>query len=673
MKIRFNLVATALLCLILASCQDDIDKPSKYKELEAAFKSEKVISKIASIDKGRGWTFTFTDNTTVTIENRKEAVTPLYATDDAGFWMCSTDGGDTYTEVKDPEKNSISSSGMDGTVGGLFVRVFVNQTGNYVIRTHNYERPLAIVGQFITGKMVPDGLKVHSIVVDEKSGQMFLTMNDGSAFDFRMDPSTPFDLAPLNGTGVKYFALDGHRQVYALNDTFYVQVPEDADVTSLQLSYKVAEGSDVIYDGSSVSPSYSKFDFTDPVRFIVEAKNGEKKEYTVCATKIPVLVIETPTTDFSHDDFTDNIKVGFFEMDSAAKSYSNCMMKGRGNSSWWNMPKHSFTIKLQEKARFAGLKKHKSFALVANYCDKTLIRNQIAYEMGRKVYTNLDWNPRTQQTHMFVNGEYEGIYCVTETPRLGSKRVDIPDIKDCPSVEELPNYGFLMEVDARVDQEFTFRSTHWVEFALCDPDGDKIPEEYRKYIQEKIQSVEDAIYSSKFNMDGRNHYSNFIDVDSFIDWYFVNEIAKNNDAIFHTSVYMYYDPADGLMHMGPSWDFDIGYGNVNYNDNDKPSGFWVRKAAWISRLFEDPEFAAKARARWDETKPALDQYMREDVPAMADVMCFDSRLNFKRWPVLGEYVWANPDGYARRRTYESELKYLTDFTTKRINWLDNNL
>lgn len=672
MKHSFFKVLAVLSGVLLAACQDDIDRPSKYKELEAAFKCEKVVQKVSTIDAGRGWTITFTDGTSITVENKKDAVTPLYATDEAGYWMCSVDGGESYSQVTDAEKNLISASGVDGSLRGSFIRVVVNQNDNYVIRVHNYDRPLAIAGQFITGKTVPPGAKVQSVVVDDCSGQLFLTMDDGSSFDFKMDTSSPFDLAPVNGVGVKYFALNGHRHLYVIDNTYYIQIPEDADVTELTLSYKVAQGSDVLFQGSSVSPSYSKIDFTDPVTVTVVAENGNRKDYTVCATKIPILVIETPTTDFSRDEYTDNISACFCEMDSTVKSYLHCSMKGRGNSSWWNMPKHSFTLKLPEKAKFAGLKKHKSFALVANYCDKTLIRNQIAYNMGRDIYTNLDWNPRTQQTHMFMNGEYQGIYCVTETPRIGSKRVDIPDIKDCPSVENLPNYGFIMEVDARCDQEFTFRSTHWVEFALCDPDGDEIPEEYRQYVQRKIQSVEDAIYSSNFTT-GRSHYSNFIDVDSFVDWYIISELSKNNDAIFHTSVYMYYDPADGLMHMGPSWDFDIGFGNVNYNDNDKPTGFWIKKAAWISRLFDDPEFAQKVRDRWDETRPALDAYISDTIPAMAAVMSFDSRLNFNKWPILGEYVWANPDGYTRRKTYESEIYYLTHFITRRIDWLDRNL
>ena len=655
----------------LVACQDDInDRSSKYKELEAALDGEKMIENIATADGGRSWTFTFDDATSVTIENKKDAVTPMYATDQSGLWMYTADGGENYSTVKDADNNAISAN---GSVGGLFIRVTVDKSGSYVISTHNYDRPQAIVSKFLTGQIVPDGIKIYSIVVDETAAQVRLVMNDGSSFDFKLDTSAPFEMAPVNGTGVKYFALDGHKHLFTVDDTFYIQVPEDADVTSLRISWKVAEDSEVLYDGSSVSPSNNSFDFTEPVKFTVEAANGESKEYKVCATKIPVLAIESPTTDFSRDDFTSNIKAGFYEMDSTASSYSNCMIKGRGNSSWWNMPKHSFTLKLPEKAKFAGLKKHKSFALVANYCDKTLIRNQVAYEMGREVYDNLVWNPRTQQTHMFLNGEYQGVYCVTETPRIGSKRVDVPNIKDCPSDDELPNYGFLMEVDARVDQEFTFRSTHWVEFALCDPDGDKIPESYRNYVKKTVQGVEDAIFSANFNKAGDTHYSNYIDVDSFIDWYLVNEIAKNNDAVFHTSVYMYYDPADGLMHMGPSWDFDIGYGNVNYNDNDKPTGFWVKKASWIARLFEDPEFAEKVRARWDEKKARLNQYMNETVPAMAETMSFDSKLNFKKWPVLGEYVWANPDGWGRRTTYESEYNYMTSFITRRISWLDANL
>jgi hypothetical protein len=182
-------------------------------------------------------------------------------------------------------------------------------------------------------------------------------------------------------------------------------------------------------------------------------------------------------------------------------------------------------------------------------------------------------------------------------------------------------------------------------------------------IKADVQHVEDVLYSASFSNQNEG-YRKYLDVDSFVDWYLVNEITKNNDAIFFSSVFMYYDGE--TYHMGPIWDFDISLGNINYNGNDNPEGFWIKGSAWINRLFEDPEFVSLVKNRWNMKRNefiALKRYIDERAAYINGAQ----EQNFKTWNILGVAVWPN---VVVPGTYQGEIDYLKSWLDARLTWLD---
>jgi Spore coat assembly protein len=165
----------------------------------------------------------------------------------------------------------------------------------------------------------------------------------------------------------------------------------------------------------------------------------------------------------------------------------------------------------------------------------------------------------------------------------------------------------------------------------------------------------------------------YIDVDAFVDWYLVNEITKNNDAVFYSSVYLYFDPVKEKFCMGPIWDYDISLGNCNLDTGaSSPRGFYINKYSWPNRIFKDPYFVEKVKARWNEKKNSIDAllpYIDERARAMDDAQ----KRNFERWDILGQQIWPN---VVVTRSYQSEVAYMKSFLQQRIEWLDaaiNNL
>ena len=359
-------------------------------------------------------------------------------------------------------------------------------------------------------------------------------------------------------------------------------------------------------------------------------------------------------------------------------------IKGRGNSSW-SQPKKGYNIKFDKKQTLFGLPKAKKWCIIANYSDKTLLRNKFASVLGTEI-VNTVWNPTFISVDVVVNGEYQGNYIFCEKITLTDGRIEVQDIADVEDylasgkenkvsdangdgVKDLYDGGFILEVDARKDADFYFSTTYGGQpFTLKDPD--EVSAEIQSHVQTLVQHAEDVLYGENFT-DSENGWRKYIDENAAIDWFIANEFAKNNDAIFFTSVYIYYAPSDGKLHLGPNWDFDIGFGNVNYNNCDNPTGWWIKSAKWIARLVNDPEFVAKLKSRWNEKKSDIYVAVNSQLPALADTISISAEYNFIKWNILGAYVWPNPAGYAERTTYQSEVDYMLDWCNKRYDWLDS--
>jgi hypothetical protein len=328
------------------------------------------------------------------------------------------------------------------------------------------------------------------------------------------------------------------------------------------------------------------------------------------------------------------------------------------------MPKKPYTLKLTTKAPLLGMPTHKRWNLLANYSDKTLLRTEVAFNIGNILQDGLKWTPRSRHVQLYLNNEYQGVYQLVEAIKIDENRVDIKDIS-----KKNPQRGYILEIDVRKGEAFNFTTTRGVVFNCSDPDEDLDEiitggtQTLLEKIQTDVQHVEDVLYSAGFT-DPDEGYQKYLDVDSFIDWYLVNEITKNNDAIFWSSVYMYYNGEKYCM--GPVWDFDISLGNIDYNGNDNPQGFWIKASAWINRLFEDPEFVAQVKTRWNEKSAeffALQQYIDERAVYINSAQA----QNFRRWDILGIYVWPNA---MVPGSYQGEISYLKSWLADRLAWLD---
>ena len=406
--------------------------------------------------------------------------------------------------------------------------------------------------------------------------------------------------------------------------------------------------------------------------------------FPVKPTDLPVLRISTryAAPVVSREVYVDATYVLFNPLMPGQSVTLNGRIRGRGHSTW-GQPKNPYKVQFTDDANFAaiadvlGMKKNRNWALLADYFDRTLMRNKLAFSLANSSVFNegLKWSPSGAHLEVYLNDEYVGVYLLAEDIRIDPARLNIRTMSPSPAAGEVDG-GYIVEVDSRLDCynagaiNLQHLTPYGTPFCLDKPDEGSITQDQLAWIKNLLDTVEADIFA-RGNMDRINPVS-------FADWYLLQELFRNNDAVFFSSDYMWKDtaasaiPADRLLNMGPIWDFDISAGNINYNDNWKTDGCWVSKwitgnpPNWMNRLLDNPVFRDLVLARWKQKRPALAPFINTAIDAYARQLNLPQQRNFAKWPIFGVQLY-NYYGFA---TYADEVAFLRGFLNQRMAWLD---
>ena len=447
-----------------------------------------------------------------------------------------------------------------------------------------------------------------------------------------------------------------------VNAMFAPNLPTDSLIASFSSTAAWVHRDSVVQHSDSTVNN-----FTKPITYTLVAEDSSTADYQIrphTFTGIPVLYIETEAQApiVSKDDYLNGqLTLLVNERGEESLREAAIEIRGRGNTTW-QMPKKPYKIKFAEATEVLGMPAHKTWVLLANYADKTLLRNQIAFQLSERF--GLVYTPRSQFVDLYLNGAYQGNYQLAEQIKIDENRLNIEELK-ADDAEDKISGGYLLEIDRRPDEDTSFRTTQGERFVIKSPE-EANPEQVA-YIQQYVQTTEDALFADTF-ADPEQGYAQYIDIESFVDWYLLNELVKNTDARFQNSVY-FHKLRGGKLIIGPVWDYDISMGNINYNMGELPEGWFVREASWYQRLFEDPAFVQQVTARWQALKPEIASVLT-DIDQGAAYLDQSQQLNFKRWDILGRSVWPNP---VVTGSYAGEIAYLKDWLTRRIAWMDSEL
>jgi hypothetical protein len=426
------------------------------------------------------------------------------------------------------------------------------------------------------------------------------------------------------------------------------------------------DGAAVFVNDTLQVSGLSQNNYSKSVNYTVRNKEGESKSYLVTlVNKIDDPEIGEISTTYinTNDDYPivrENYKEGSISISGISQEekeeeveVSDALMKirGRGNSTWDLHNKKAYQLNMAEKTRVYGMPKDKRWVFLAEHSDKTLMRNKIAYEMG--YISKLDWTPQSVYSEVYLNNDFLGAYHISQKIEMGNNRVDVGET------------GYLLEIDQleRLDFDDVYFQTDEFLINIKAPKLNNGSTEYN-YIKNWITEFENVLKSNIFS-NPTEGYQKYIDVDSFVDWYLINEITKNQDARNYSSIYLNVIPGEKIK-MGPLWDFDLAFGNVDYSECEYPEGFWVKDNAWYHRLFEDPSFVNKVKTRFAYFR-LQQEFILQRVDFYASYLDELQLKNDAQWDVIGNYLWPNPVVF---ETYEEEVDYLKSWYNQRMDWLE---
>ncbi len=320
--------------------------------------------------------------------------------------------------------------------------------------------------------------------------------------------------------------------------------------------------------------------------------------------------------------------------------------------------------------------KCKKWVLNNNYGDKTLIRNNIAFEVSRRI--GMPFTPYCRNVDLILNGEYRGTYQLTDHVSTDKNRINIEELDETYTDPELITGGYLIEMNGYAGSDpVNFTSMRGNPISIKEPDDDSILPIHFDYIKNFFNEMERRVYSSEYT-DPELGYRPMLDVESFLKYFLSNEFSGNTDMLWQ--VFMYKDRGDSLIYTGPVWDNDLALEN-DYNvfpGNEREDWTYTVRCAgmwsdFVTRVLSDPSAFSRLRDIWTELRDDS-VFTSDNIVAYVDSLRIlvraSQRLNFLRWPYLLQQVHCNPTVWG---TWEAEVDNVCRYVSGRVAWMDKKL
>ena len=462
-------------------------------------------------------------------------------------------------------------------------------------------------------------------------------------------------------------------------------------------TFDIPEGTALIYEGGIVESGVTEIDFAKYKQLAVINGNQEVLLFDVELTNtgLPVVVINQETgvtstesdseyskasaawykatgtkwqpkdADWEMTEGIDNFMIYNADGTPALSDKNGAIVDApvlastrlRGNVTQ-QMPKKPFAVKLDKKHGMLGMPAHKRWVLLANWKDRTLMRNAVAFGIA-DVFKNtlsggMEWNPSGQFVELVYNGVHVGNYYLCEQIKIDGNRLDINDPYDTDDAYSgnPEDYGYLLESDDGYDEAWKFTTACYVPFLFKDDATDGM----LTYAQNFVRGVEDNLYNGNYSTAYQN-----MDLASFVDFWLIQELMMNSETKHPKSCYSYIN--DGKMYAGPLWDFDWNtlptsssyseesytyttsmlskakayHKNSGYPSEPMTGGGWFssedKNYLWYPMLVKDQTFKNLAAERWDAVKGAVQTYVDTQIPLIEAKIAASEAVNNKMWPV----------------------------------------
>lgn len=368
-------------------------------------------------------------------------------------------------------------------------------------------------------------------------------------------------------------------------------------------------------------------------------KDDIKREFADGTRTLPVMFLDTEDgKGINNKEYWKDADFKIYTPEGHTSKYE-VSIRGRGNSTW-SFPKKPFNIKFEDgqTASLLGMPESSRWCMLANWRDRTNIRNAIALEISR--LTSMEWTPQGVFVDLVLDDDWYGNFFLTE-------RVE-------PGKLNIRNSGFMIFIDMHYDKTYRFTSKVKKLPVNIITDSDVALDAKRfAEIRQTVDKVEAALYRNE------GDWRTLIDIQSFCDWFLVQEVTGCNEPTHPYGVYM-YSKGDGVLRAGPCWDFDF------HTFRPDLTGLINGKAVWFDSLLSKLEFRAALKARWAAIKPALEERIPDYIDQTADYIRDSETIDHQLWPI--KHNNRNGDEFL---TFDEAVQRLKLSFLQRVAFLDD--
>ena len=328
-------------------------------------------------------------------------------------------------------------------------------------------------------------------------------------------------------------------------------------------------------------------------------------------------------------------------------------VRGRGNSSF-KMPKYGMKLEFTDKVSLLGMPKNRDWALVANFGDKTHLRNYMMTRLSE--WLGAKYTPRMQFVEVYLNRNYMGLYLLSETIKVSKNRVNIDENDTTFLLENEDSKNF--------DPPYVLTDNQYY-YHIKSP---KNPSpETEKLLKNHLNAFEN--FMEDYYLHRANEIKNWLDVDDFLLFYWVQEYSKNEDGNYARSVFMTWKKGEPI-HFGPLWDFDLAFGNASREQNQNPEDWYIRKYRLNYYIMQNSVVKEAALDYWNNHRKTF-KALIDSIPVYRAIIEKAIDNEYRRWPVIGNTEnWALKDPYD---SYDEAVEAMTEWMKKRYQWIDNEI
>ncbi|MBI4659625.1 MAG: lamin tail domain-containing protein [Verrucomicrobia bacterium] len=445
-----------------------------------------------------------------------------------------------------------------------------------------------------------------------------------------------------------------------------------------------------------------------PSQIVVQTYSFLSPSMTNFSSNLPILIINTAGKPLTQDRRQRAVLAGFHVKDGRARLLDQpyfqtvAQIEVRGQTSA-GFPKVPYNVEINDpygndvEVPLLGLPAESDWVLNNPYSDKPFMNNALIFELHRQMG---HYAPRTAWVEVFLKSsqgrlnypsDYKGLYMLSEKIKVDNNRVDLARMTPADIAEPGVSGGYIIKKDKDSPGDANFSTAGGRGFAgqalkYHEPKPREITTTQKNWIRNYLNQFERSLYATNWlSLTGTNHYSSYIDQDSFVDYHWIVEFSKQIDG-YRLSNYMRKERG-GKLKMEPIWDWNLAWGNADYLEGERTNGWYYSllgdsEHIWLRRMISgttaasgktgDPDFNQKITDRWSELRTNIlnATSVVARVNEIASYLREAAERDFARWPRLGVYVWPNPQIYVRPRNYAGIISNMNNWIQGRYAWID---